>query len=60
MPIFKRGDTCGSGTCTCYIVTGNESYWDGSKCQQAKDLGQACSADTQCKTMTQITTCIAN
>lgn len=49
---------CRLGNCTCERRSGREYYWNGQLCVEAKDVGIECSADIECKTITQNTNCL--
>lgn len=43
--------------CDCIKEPGNEYYWDGTRCLEAKLFGGSCNGDCECKTLSQFTTC---
>lgn len=43
--------------CGCELIVGHETFWNGSKCVEARNYSETCSSNLECQTMTQKTYC---
>ena len=50
--------TNSGSVCDCIKEPGNEYYWDGARCLEAKLFGGQCNDNCECETLTQFTTCV--
>lgn len=62
--ICNQNDNCDCplqsvyGMCDCKKILGDENYWNGTKCVPAKTHDSSCSANYECKIITESTVCI--